>query len=80
MSVTFLTTETVHKLVDDESLSFSLGAEILKRNSCVNDFLTIADTYNRFKKIQNQVIQVFKHGQFNTRKYILKSTCDFLVI
>ncbi len=63
----FLAIKTIHKLADDESSSFPLGAEILKRDLYVDDLLTGADTYDKLEKIQSQVIQVLKRGGFDIR-------------
>ena len=65
----FLAIRTIHQLANDESSSFPLGSEVLKRDLYVDDLLTGANTYGELMRIRDQVIQVLKRGGFEIRQW-----------
>ncbi|XP_011687096.1 PREDICTED: uncharacterized protein LOC105449538 [Wasmannia auropunctata] len=65
----FLTIRTVHKLAEDESLTYPRAARILKTHLYVDDLLTGADTIDEARAIRNEIIALLSRGGFAIRQW-----------
>lgn len=65
----YLALKTLTQLAEDDGHDFPKAAEVLKKNTYVDDCITGASTEEQALKLQQQLIALLKRGGFELRKW-----------
>lgn len=70
----FLAIRTIHQLSIDEQLNFPVAAERTRNDMYVDDFISGCDTIEQAQNLQHDMVELFKKGGFNLRKWASNSS------
>lgn len=65
----FLAVRTIHQLANDEKLIYPIAANRTIHDMYVDDFISGCDSLEDAKNLQRDMVQLFKRGGFNLRKW-----------